>query len=41
LNVAVVTGTKNIRALVERVLAGDKSLDLIEVMACPGLFDLF
>lgn len=37
LNVAVVTGTKNIRAVVDRVLEGDKSLHLIEVMACPGL----
>lgn len=31
LNVAVATGTKNVRTLVDRVLAGDKSLHLIEV----------
>ena len=36
LNVAVVTGTKNIRAMVEKVLAGEREFDLIEVMACPG-----
>ena len=33
---AVVTGTKNIRAMVEKVLAGEREFDLIEVMACPG-----
>ena len=36
LNVAVVTGTKNIKSVVDKVLAGDRSYDLIEVMACPG-----
>ncbi len=36
MNVAVVTGTKNIRAVVDKVLAGDKTYSLIEVMACPG-----
>lgn len=34
--VAVVHGTKKVREVVEAVLSGDKSFDLIEVMACPG-----
>ncbi len=36
LRVAVVTGTLNVRRLIERVLAGEKRWDLIEVMACTG-----
>ncbi len=36
LNVAIVTGTKNIRTVVDKVLAGDKTFQFIEVMACPG-----
>jgi NADH-quinone oxidoreductase subunit G len=36
LNVAVVTGTKNVRKVAEEVLAGTSPYHLIEVMACPG-----
>lgn len=36
LSVAVVTGTKNVRKMVDAVLNGDKTYQLIEVMACPG-----
>lgn len=36
LNVAVVTGTKNVRSVVEDVLSGKSKYHLIEVMACPG-----
>lgn len=36
LNVAVVTGTANVRRVVELVLAGENRWHLIEVMACTG-----
>jgi NADH-quinone oxidoreductase subunit G len=36
LNLAVVHGLQNARNLVEQVRRGSVSLDLIEVMACPG-----
>lgn len=36
LKVAVVTGSVNIRKVIEMVLAGEKRWQLIEVMACPG-----
>lgn len=36
LKVAVVTGSANTRKIIERVLAGEKRWQLIEVMACPG-----
>eukprot|EP00162_Nutomonas_longa_P012144 comp20933_c0_seq2/m.43686 comp20933_c0_seq2/g.43686 ORF comp20933_c0_seq2/g.43686 comp20933_c0_seq2/m.43686 type:complete len:584 (-) comp20933_c0_seq2:65-1816(-) len=36
LNMAVVTGTRNVRKVVEDVLAGTSKYHLIEVMACPG-----
>jgi NADP-reducing hydrogenase subunit HndD len=36
LNVAVVHGTGNAKKLLEAVRRGDKKLDFIEVMACPG-----
>jgi NADH-quinone oxidoreductase subunit G len=36
INVAVITGTKYIRSVVEDVLAGRSKHNLIEVMACPG-----
>lgn len=36
LNVAVATGTRNIRKLVEQVIDGTSPYHLIEVMACPG-----
>lgn len=36
INVAVITGTKYIRTVVEEVLEGRSKHNLIEVMACPG-----
>lgn len=36
INVAVVTGTKYVRSVVEEVLAGTSKHHLIEIMACPG-----
>ena len=36
LNVAVVHGTGNAKKLLEAVQRGEKKLDFIEVMACPG-----
>ena len=35
-NVAVASGTKNARELLEKVKAGEVKVDFIEVMACPG-----
>jgi NADP-reducing hydrogenase subunit HndD len=34
--VAVVHGTKNAKALLEKIKAGEAKYDFIEVMACPG-----
>lgn len=36
--VAVVHGTKRVREIVEAVMAGDRSFDLIEVMVPPALY---
>ena len=35
-NVAVVSGTKNAKAVLEKVKSGEKNYHFIEVMACPG-----
>ena len=35
-NVAVASGTKNARELLEKVKAGEAKVDFIEIMACPG-----
>ncbi|MBQ8861468.1 MAG: iron hydrogenase small subunit [Clostridia bacterium] len=35
-NVAVASGTKNARELLEKVKAGEVKVDFIEIMACPG-----
>ncbi len=35
-NVAVVSGTKNAKALLEKIKRGEKKYHFIEVMACPG-----
>ena len=36
LNIAVVSGLAHARDLIEAIKAGEKSYDLVEVMACPG-----
>ncbi|MCL2228031.1 MAG: iron hydrogenase small subunit, partial [Oscillospiraceae bacterium] len=36
LRLAVVSGLKNARALIEKIEAGEENFDLVEVMACPG-----
>jgi NADP-reducing hydrogenase subunit HndD len=35
-NVAVASGTKNAKELLEKVKAGEVKVDFIEIMACPG-----
>ena len=35
-NVAVVSGSGNLRPLLDAILAGEKRYDFVEVMACPG-----
>jgi NADH-quinone oxidoreductase subunit G len=35
-SVAVVSGLANARKVLDEVMAGEKKLDLIEIMACPG-----
>jgi len=35
-NIAVVSGLKNARVLLEKIKSGEKQYDFIEVMACPG-----
>lgn len=36
LSVAVVSGLKNARKVLDAIVAGEKSYDFIEIMACPG-----
>ncbi len=36
LNIAVVSGLANARALMEEIKSGNKNYDFVEVMACPG-----